>query len=397
MFSTRVPADLQPNLLAAACTRLLGDGVPVLDLTDSNPTTAGFDYPTELLSPLADPGGLTYWPEARGLAAARAAVTADYARRGIAIDPARVVLTASTSEAYSLLFKILCDPGDEVLVPRPSYPLFEHLTSLEAVRAVTYDLEPDASWQVDLASLDRAVTGRSRAVLVVSPNNPTGSFLSRPELDAIAERCLASGLALIVDEVFADFVIDDETAADRAVPLREARCLTFGLGGLSKSVGLPQVKLGWVAAGGPDRLVGDALARLEFAADAYLSASTPVQVAAPALLERGAVVRAQIQERLRRNYRALRGLASSRPSLTVLAAEGGWSAIVRVPALASEEEIVLDLLTETGVLVHPGYFFDFPREAYLVVSLLVPEPRFADGVGRVIDRLEHLGRCGVSR
>jgi hypothetical protein len=166
---------------------------------------------------------------------------------------------------------------------------------------------------------------------------------------------------------------------------------------LSKSVGLPQVKLGWVAAGGPDRLVGDALARLEFAADAYLSASTPVQVAAPALLERGAVVRAQIQERLRRNYRALRGLASSRPSLTVLAAEGGWSAIVRVPALASEEEIVLDLLTETGVLVHPGYFFDFPREAYLVVSLLVPEPRFADGVGRVIDRLEHLGRCGVSR
>mgnify|MGYP001236546091 FL=1 len=384
MFSTRVPRNLEPNRLTAAIETLRHQGSPIVDLTMSNPTLAGFDYPADVLTPLGHSRGLTYRPEPRGLEAARHAVAADYARRGVAIDPARILLVAGTSEAYSLLFRVLCDAGDEVVVPRPSYPLFEHLTRLDLVQAVPYDIEYYSSWRIDLASLDRALSARTRAVLAVSPNNPTGSFVRRDELDAIAERCAARGLALIVDEVFADFVIDDDRAQHRAIPLHTDACLVFSLAGLSKSAGLPQVKLAWIGAGGPRALVDEALARLDFASDAYLSVSTPVQAAAADLLDRSRPVRDGIQHRVRRNYRALGDMILGLPALTLLACEGGWSAIVRVPSLASEEELALGLLTDQGVLVHPGYFFDFPSEAYFVVSLLVPEPLFAAGIGRII-------------
>ena len=383
MFSARVQADLAPNRLARAVEEACAAGRPIIDLTESNPTRAGFDYPADLLAPLGDRGGLAYSPRPLGAPGARRAVAADYARRGRAVSPDHLVLTASTSEAYSLLFKVLCDPGDEVMVPRPSYPLFEHLTRLDAVAAVPYDLEYHGAWTVDLDSVERAFSPRTRAVLIVSPNNPTGSFVKPPELDRIAALGARHDAALIVDEVFADYELVEGAARHGAQVLARGDVLVFSLGGLSKSVGLPQVKLGWIAVGGPGMRVAHALARLELACDTCLSVSTPVQMAAAALLERGAAVRRQIQSRVRTNYRHLMARAEATPSCHALRAEGGWYAVVHVPSLRSEEELVLGLLEEEGVLIHPGYFFDFPRESFLVLSLLVSEPVLRDGTSRI--------------
>ena len=361
-----------------------------IDLTDSNPTRAGFEYPPEMLVSLASEPGLRYQPAALGLAVAREAVAADYRRRQLSVAADRIVLTASTSEAYSLLFKLLCDPGDCVLVPRPSYPLFEHLTRLDAVNAAPYDLEYHGRWQINLEGVARAVTPRTRAVLLVSPNNPTGSMAKADELSAVADLCRVHELALIGDEVFADYPMDEERPTGPSV-LAQPKALTFGLGGLSKTVGLPQVKLGWMALGGPEDLVGAALERLEVICDAYLSVSTPVQVAAPQLLRDGAAVRAQILVRLRTNYRHLREVVRTYPACTLLTLEAGWYAVIQVPATIGEEALVLDLLERCAVLVHPGYFFDFPREAFLVVSLLPRVDEFHRGIERVFLRLAEIG------
>lgn len=385
MFSSRVPRTFTPNRLTSALDAQRRAGRRVVDLTQSNPTRAGLAYPPDLLVPLADPRGLVYRPHALGLPEARAAVAADYARRGIRVEPERIVLTASTSEAYSLLFKVLCDPGDEVLVPRPSYPLFEHLTTLDAVSAVPYALDYHGDWSIDIDSLERAVTPRSRAVLAVSPNNPTGSYLKRAELDALERVAAERDLALIVDEVFADYRLPDGDAAAFASPLAGVRALTFCLGGLSKSIGLPQAKLAWIAVAGPSAAIGDALGRLEFVCDTYLSVSTPVQ-AATELLTSGAPVRQAIQERVLTNFRHLRAAVGAAPACRVLRAEGGWYGVVQVPSLSTEEELVLDLLQGDGVLVHPGYFFDFPRESFLVVSLLPRAAEFAEGVAAIVRR-----------
>jgi aspartate/methionine/tyrosine aminotransferase len=386
VFSTRIAADLAPNRLAQALERARSEGRPIIDLTESNPTRAGFNYPPDLLAPLAHPRGLTYAPQPFGLLDARRAVAADYARRGVSIAPDCIVLTASTSEAYSLLFKLLCDPGDEVLVPRPSYPLFEHLTRLDAVAAKPYDLEYHGAWSIDIESVERAFTPRTRGLLVVNPNNPTGSFVKPAELDRMAQLCAAHQAAIIADEVFADYELAPGAARGSAQVLTRRDVLAFSLGGLSKSIGLPQAKLGWIGVGGSDAVVGSALDRLELACDTYLSVSTPVQAAATELLDRGAFVRRQIQPRVAANYRHLIERSAATPACRVLGAEGGWYAVVQVPSLRPEEELVLDLLTADRVLAHPGYFFDFPRESYLVVSLLVPEPLFAEGVSRVLAR-----------
>ena len=382
MFSSRVPADREPNRIARALSAARSSGRPLIDLTVTNPTMAGIDYPSGLLQPLASPLALQYSPQPFGLEAARCAVVRDYSRRGIAVAQDHVVLTASTSEAYSLLFKLLCHPeGDDVLVPVPSYPLFDHLTELDGVHARPYALEYQGRWTLDVASVDRAWTAGVRAVLAVSPNNPTGSFLGSDELALLSDRCAARDAALIIDEVFADYPIAAAMAAD--VP---ETCLTFRLGGLSKSVGLPQIKLAWIAVSGPPALVVEALNRLELIADTYLSVSTPVQVAAGALLEAGAAVRAKILERVRANDGQLRNLARGFPSIEVLPAEAGWSAVVRVPSRMPEEDLVVELIEQDGVSVHPGFFFDFPHEAFLVISLL-PEPAtFADGVRRTLER-----------
>jgi alanine-synthesizing transaminase len=351
MFSDRLPAHAERNALTRLLDEMMARGEPYVDLTASNPTHADIPYPPGLLEPLADPEGLRYDPHPLGLPAARAAVAADHGRRGARVDPAHVVLTASTSEAYTWLFKLLCNPGDCVLVPRPSYPLFEHLTRLEGVRAEPYDLEYHGRWEIDFGSL-AAVPAGARALLVVSPNNPTGSYLSAGEVERLAGICREHGLALVADEVFADYALDArQPLTDIAT---RAGALSFTLGGLSKAAGLPQLKLGWIVAGGPAGERDRALEALELIADSFLSVSTPVQVAAAALLERGAPIRAAIHARVAGNLAVARRLATAFPACDLLRVEGGWSLVVRIPATRSEERFVLDLLQQERILVHPG-------------------------------------------
>jgi aspartate/methionine/tyrosine aminotransferase len=383
MFSRRVPGELAPNRLTRAVQHARMSGAPLLDLTLSNPTAASIPYPSAILDSLADTRGLRYQPAPLGLPDARAAVAREYARHGINVAPERVVLTASTSEAYSVLFKLLCDPhGDAVMLPVPSYPLFEHLTRLDGVSAIPYRLDYHGRWAIDFDTLDSGWTDTVRAVLAVSPNNPTGSVLTGGELAALQGRCAERNAALIVDEVFADYPLEPPASLECPPPAT----LTFHLGGLSKSAGLPQVKLGWFAVQGPESLVDDALQRLELICDTYLSVSTPVQLAAPSLIAAGSAVRARIADRVRGNYRELRRIAAAFPSIEILPVEAGWSAVMRVPSTRSEEELALELLDRDGVLVHPGFFFDFPHEAFLVISLLPEPPTFADAVRRVLER-----------
>ncbi|MFA5026642.1 MAG: pyridoxal phosphate-dependent aminotransferase [Candidatus Methylomirabilota bacterium] len=386
MFASRIPFTSEPNALGRLLRRLEAAGAPIVDLTVSNPTRVGLDYPADLLAPLADPRAREYEPAPLGLSAARQAVAADYRRRGVPLDPGRVALTASTSEAYSLLFKLLCDPGDRVLVPVPSYPLFDYLTRLEGVEADAYALRYDGAWEIDLAGIRAALTDRTRAVLVVSPNNPTGSIVTRRELEGLSALCAEHALALIGDEVFADYPLLPRAEGVSSVLLQE-RALAFSLGGLSKSAGLPQLKLGWIGLGGPDPLVGRALEGLEFLCDSYLSVSTPIQLAAPNLLLRAGELRRQIAGRTRANLARLEAALAGYPACRLLRPEAGWCAVLQVPALRSEERMTLDLLEQDRLLVHPGYFFDFPREAFLVLSLLVPEAIFAEAVPRMLARV----------
>ncbi len=383
MFSERTRWDLRPNRLAERLAAKRAARARILDLTESNPTRAGLTGPGDLLALLVRPEGLRYEPAAFGLPQARTAVAADFARRGFPLDPDRVLLSASTSEAYAFLFKLLCDPGEEVLVPRPGYPLFEFLATLESVRVRTYPFAHDGEWHLDLAALRAALGPRTRALVVVNPNNPTGAYLKREECDALLALCAERGIALVSDEVFADFALREDGRRVASVA-RDGPALAFALGGLSKSCGLPQLKLAWTAVTGPERLVRDTLARLEVVADTYLSVSTPVQLAAPELLARREELQAPIRERTRSNLRALHAAVGPGCPATILPPEGGWSAVLRVPATLSEEERVIRLLEERDVLVHPGYFFDFPAEAYLVLSLLPPPGEFAEGVARVL-------------
>lgn len=383
-FSGRVPADLVPNRFAVALARARQSPGPLFDLTVSNPTDVQLDYPPDLLAPLSNPLALVYEPHPFGLPAARAAVAGDFARRGIEVPAARIVLTASTSDAYSMLFKLLCDPGDRVLVPRPSYPLFEHLTRLDAVDADGYLLEYHGRWSIDLDSIREALSPRTRAILVVSPNNPTGSYVDDRDLAALGDVCRERGLALIGDEVFADYPLAGRPPSSGVLTVTDV--LAFSLGGLSKSAGLPQLKLGWIGVNGPDALVANALRRLEVICDSYLSVATPVQQAAGSLIARGTGVRDQIAARIKRNYAALVDLTGRHPSCAVLPAEGGWYGVIQVPATRSEEDLVLALLERDAVVTYPGYFFDFPREAFLVVSLLPAPDTFDTGVARLLRR-----------
>jgi aspartate/methionine/tyrosine aminotransferase len=309
-----------------------------------------------------------------------------FAQRGVPVSPEDIVLTASSSEAYAWLFKLLADPGDAILVPRPSYPLFEYLTRLEGVELRPYSLGWDGDWSLDCEELDKALDSSARAVVVVSPNNPTGTYLKVPELRALEEICSRRGVALVGDEVFAEYPHGQD--AQRAVSVLEGRrILSFSLGGLSKLCGLPQMKMGWIALGGPDEIRKEARERLELVADTYLSVNTPVQRGAGALIEMGSAIREAIRLRIGHNLHFLREAVKGESSCRVLPCEGGWMAVLQVPAVLSEEEWVLSLLTEDSVLVHPGHFFDFPTPAFLVLSLL-PTPRdFQEGLGRIVSRV----------
>jgi hypothetical protein len=380
MFSARSARDRTRNPLAVLLDEERHAGRTVLDLTESNPTRAGIPCPSVVIEALGDPRSASYEPSPLGLAIARTAVARTYEEAGIDVDPSSIVLTASTSEAYAFLFKLLCDSGDEVLVPQPSYPLLEHLAVLEGVRLVPYPLVYDGQWYVDVPSLRDAIHHATRAIVVVHPNNPTGSYLKRDELSALA----ATGLPIVSDEVFAPYPLTDDRR--RATSALEARdVLVFALGGLSKMAALPQMKLAWLAVGGPGPRVREALDRLELVSDTFLSVNTPVQLAAPALLGSRHVAANAIRARLARNLAEVtRCVAGSAVSL--LQAEGGWYATLRLPSTRSEEAWALTLLREDGVYVHPGHFFDFASEAYVVTSLLTPEATFAEGIARVVAR-----------
>jgi alanine-synthesizing transaminase len=376
-FSRRLTWGAQENRLARAEAERRASGLPFFDLTLSNPTQADLPYPSAAIAQaLADPAAAIYQPSPRGLLPARLAVAADYARRGATVPAGDILLTASSSESYALLFKLLGNPGQSVLVPEPSYPLFDYLACLEGLVPRPYGLAFDGRWHIDFESLDFA---DAAALVVVSPNNPTGSYLGAEDSDRLSALAAGHGLAVIADEVFADFPLAPAADAVLAMAARPGPALTFSLGGLSKASGLPQMKMGWIATTGPRHLVEPALANLELVADTYLSVGTPVQLALPRLLELGAEIRRAIHERVLRNRAALASLIAADSPCTLLPAEAGWSAILRVPAIMSDEEWALRLLLEDGVLVQPGYFFDLRLGATLVVSLLTPPATFDRG------------------
>lgn len=389
MFSSRTDWDLASNPLAAELARMRARGREVLDLTESNPARCGLKPDGKaVLRALARPAALEYNPDPRGMRSARQAVAEYYRRRGkgasLRVDPERILLTASTSEAYSFLFRMLCEPDDQVLVPAPSYPLFDFLARLNDVQLVPYPLLYDHGWQLDLHSLESAISPRTRAVVVVNPNNPTGSFVKRQELDALNTLCARRGLALVADEVFLDYAHDGKVrpslAANRSV-------LTFVLSGLSKVSALPQMKVAWTVVNGPKTEVQRALGRLEVIGDTYLSVNTPAQAALPALLAQRRPVQAQIRRRIAANRRELAKQLASHPACRVLESEGGWYAVLRVPVVGADEGLALALLRRRRVLVHPGHFYGFAGEGHLVLSLIVPEGRFRQGLRFLLDNL----------
>lgn len=383
MFAERTNWNLAGNRLSEALARHRAGGKRLYDLTASNPTECGFDYDSEvILAALRNPAALRYEPKSKGLESARLAVTEYYFARGAAIPFEDIVLTTSTSEAYSFVFRLLCNPGDELLIPAPSYPLFGFLADILDVKLVRYPLVYDHGWQIDFHSLQQAVTSRTRGVIVVNPNNPTGHFVKESELAKLNEICAAREMSIIADEVFLDFSLGEEKRLSIA---GNDSALTFTMSGLSKIAGLPQMKMAWVIASGPEQLKNQALQRMEVIADTYLSPNAPVQLATQIFLEQRHGFQKQVMARLRTNLAELDRRLAARKTCDRLEAEGGWYAVLRVPAVRSDEEVAVALVTERDVYVHPGHFFDFSGDGYSVVSLIAPEGEFAEGVRRLLD------------
>ena len=385
MFSRRTAVPRIANALSAALEKARAANRPVLDLTVSNPTTSSLPYDApRIVASLSHADALTYRPSPLGLETTRAAVASVYAETGVSVDPSHIVLTASTSEAYGFLWKLLCDDGDDVLVPQPSYPLFDLLARFEGVKLTPYALTYDGQWHIDGESLRAAIGPRTRAIIIVNPNNPTGSYVSEREMDTLAE----TGLPIVSDEVFGSFLLASPERVRPMSVLSSRAGLVFALNGLSKLSALPQMKLGWIAVGGQDEArVAEALERLELLGDAYLSVGTPVQLAGPELLASRGPVQEAIMKRLRDNLATLRARVAG-TATTLLDVEGGWYATLRLPETETEEAWALLFLETDGVYVHPGHFFDFAEEAYMVVSLLTPEPAFAEGIARLVARVE---------
>jgi aspartate/methionine/tyrosine aminotransferase len=380
-FSKRTNWNTEESELSRAHRMRLEAGLPVADLTASNPTRCGFNYPPQLLDALRDASALTYDPQPRGLLRARQAVCDYYLYHGIRLEAEQILLTTSTSEAYSFLFRLLCDPGAEILVPQPGYPLFDYLATLDDVRIRPVSLVYDYGWQIDPESFRRAIGPETRAIMLVHPNNPTGHFTKGWEVEELAGICREHQLALVVDEVFLDFsfAVDAQSFAAglEGVPV-------FVVSGLSKIAGLPQMKAAWIAATGPD--LQQSLERLELIADTFLSMNAPVQCALPAWLESRGELQAQIRQRTTENLIELDKLLLEASAVERLKADGGWYAILRIPALQPDEQTVCELL-EQGVWVHPGYFFGLPASGWLVVSLLAPVNEFAIGARALVNYL----------
>jgi alanine-synthesizing transaminase len=383
VFSSRTTWPLAPNRLSTALEKHRASGRELLDLTASNPTNIGLRYDAEaILASLANPNALEYRPEAKGMRVARDAVSAYYRERGAHIDPERLVLTTSTSEGYSFVFRLLCDPGDQVLVPAPSYPLFEFLADLQDVRLRLYPLFYDHGWHLDVHALTAAAGERTRAIMLVHPNNPTGSYVKPAEAEQLNAICAQRGLALVVDEVFLDFAHDGHAGTTLS---QNAGALTFTLSGLSKIAGLPQIKFAWIAASGPEDLARQAMARLEVIADTYLSTNAPIQLAAPVLFAQRHDFHRQLMARIRANRAELDRQLAAPQACARLQIEAGWYAVLRVPVTRSDEDLVIELLEQKSVLVHPGHFYDFPAEGFLVLSLIAREEEFREGVKRLLE------------
>ena len=381
MFSDRTKWNLAANRLSEALTRHRSSGQPLLDLTASNPTENGFAYPPSILAALANSDALTYSPDPHGLEPARRAVSSYYSARGDEVATGDIFLTTSTSEAYSFAFRLLCNPVDEILIPAPSYPLFDYLAGLHDLKLIHYPLVYDHGWQIDFREFEWAITERTRGVIVVNPNNPTGQFCKLPEIARLNEICSKRSLAIIADEVFLDFALSGERAASFAA---NSAALTFTLSGISKICGLPQMKAAWLAVSGPADLKREAITRLEVIADTFLSMNAPVQLALPAFLELRHNFQHRLMARLRANLAELDRQLAAQSSCSRLECEGGWYAVLRVPATRSDEELAIALLESRDVYLHPGHFFDFRHDGYLVLSLLTPESAFSEALSRLI-------------
>ena len=385
MFSDRTNWKLTRNRFTKAWEQVRAAGREVLDLTISNPTRAGFDYDqAAILGALSSPRAMDYDPQPKGLLEARQAVSGYYGEQPATteLDPEQLILTTSTSEGYSYVFRLLCNPGDEVLIPKPSYPLFEFLGDLQDVKLVPYPLIYDHGWQIDFPSMPKAVSPLTRAVVVVHPNNPTGSYLKPDERDTLNRFCAEHDLALVGDEVFLDYAHDGRSRSSLAL---NREVLTFTLSGLSKVSALPQMKVAWMVASGPKAQWKDAVARLEVIADTYLSMNAPIQWAVPILLEQRKSMQKQLLDRVLANLTELDRQLATRKSCQRLGVEGGWYAVLRVPVTRSDEDLTIELLRSKSVLVHPGHFYDFPGEGHLVLSLIGPQGEFAEGIRRVLE------------
>src|SRR5271165_5978085 len=381
-FSARTAWDTSESELARAIAARHKSGLPLLDLTASNPTRCGFAYDeAAILSALARRESLVYDPNPRGMLEAREAVATYYAGHHATVDAGQLFLTTSTSEAYSYLFRLLCDPGDEVLIAQPSYPLFDFLAQIENVRLVPYPLFYDHGWRMDIEGLQSHITPRTRVVALVHPNNPTGHFTKDFERAELEELCSEHGLALIVDEVFLDYGVGEH--AGQSFARRPHPVLTFVLSGLSKIAALPQMKAAWIAAFGPEPDLSQALDRLEVIADTFLSMNAPVQCALPAWLTGRGGLQQQISARTAGNLRTLDTLLATQTMISRLEVEAGWYAVLRAPALESGEELAVRLVRDYGVSVHPGYFFGFPGDGWLIVSLLPPSEEFSSGIAAI--------------
>jgi len=386
LFAKRTDWELSENPLSLELNALRAKGVALFDLTESNPTRAGILYPQELLATFADPANLRYAPHPKGMLKAREAVAGYYADKHVKLSPEDLVLTSSSSEAYAFLFRLLMNPHDRVLLPAPSYPLFSYLAGLSDVEVAYYRLFFDGeAWRIDFDSLEEAADRDAKAVILVSPNNPTGSCVHADEIKRLNAICSKGDIAIISDEVFADYIFDEKKTAYQSLAANTG-ALSFALGGLSKAMAMPQMKLGWIAANGPKKLVQAALDRLEVIADTYLSVNTPVQNAAGIWLPARAVIRDQVMARVKANYNYLVKTASD--TIKVFPVEGGWYAVLKTRLDIPEEEWALELLREHHVFVHPGFFFDFDEEGYVVVSLLTQEDVFCEGLARLLSSIE---------
>ncbi len=400
MFSKRTDWPREENAYTRALHRHRASGRPIIDLTVSNPTVCCFQYDEAgILAALAAPAVLRYDPQPKGLLQARAAVAQYYLKKNseARLDLERLILTTGTSEAYSFLFRLLCEPGDEIVMAQPSYPLFEFLAAIHDVKLSPFSLVYDHGWQIDFVALTKAISSRTRVIVLVHPNNPTGHFVSESEAQQLQKLCLEREIALVVDEVFFDYRIPIAGSHPKHRSfVFDAEALTFVVSGLSKIAGLPQMKVGWIAAAGPDALVREAVARLEIIADTYLSLNAPVQHALPTLLAQRGVMQQQIMRRIEENLRKLDEQLKPQSLVARLEFEGGWCAVLRVPAVQSDEEFAIHLLEDYSVLAHPGHFYDFPDDGYLIVSLLTPAEEFAEGIRRIIQCVDVSNRKGSS-